>query len=206
MIRKDLIALVAVALTVLAPGHAEARSSAEDDVAQVVGSAGSLKELNCLARNIFYEAANEPEEGKVAVGVVTLNRREDGRFGKTICAVVNQRTIFERIYRVAKTHMVKAHWWSDPAPVTTVHTETYNHAVCQFSWRCGAVPAPKKDDERWQESRRIAQELLNTDNYDDLKDRYGDALYFHAVNIRPSWAHQMEKIKRVGGHVFYKEK
>lgn len=49
-----------------------------------------LKELQCLARNIFYESASEPEEGKVAVGLVTLNRVEDGRFGSTVCKVIAQ--------------------------------------------------------------------------------------------------------------------
>lgn len=48
------------------------------------------KDINCLARNIFHEAASEPEEGKVAVGLVTLNRMEDPDFPKTVCGVVQQ--------------------------------------------------------------------------------------------------------------------
>ena len=47
-----------------------------------------IKELQCLAKNIFFESASEPEEGKVAVGLVTLNRVEDGRFGPTVCKVI----------------------------------------------------------------------------------------------------------------------
>ena len=31
-------------------------------------------QLNCLTRNIYYEAGHEPFEGKVAVAQVTLNR------------------------------------------------------------------------------------------------------------------------------------
>ena len=33
-------------------------------------------QLECLAKNIYYEAGGEPFEGKVAVAQVTLNRAE----------------------------------------------------------------------------------------------------------------------------------
>jgi spore germination cell wall hydrolase CwlJ-like protein len=48
-------------------------------------------ELNCLAENIYHEAAGESLAGKMAVGLVTLNRVRSGKFAKTICGVVNQR-------------------------------------------------------------------------------------------------------------------
>ena len=50
------------------------------------------KELDCLAHNIYYEAGHESIEGKVAVGLVTLNRLADDDFPKNICAVVYQRS------------------------------------------------------------------------------------------------------------------
>lgn len=50
------------------------------------------KQIDCLAQNIYYEAGFEPEAGKVAVALVTLNRMQDPRFPKDICGVVKQRT------------------------------------------------------------------------------------------------------------------
>jgi N-acetylmuramoyl-L-alanine amidase len=50
-------------------------------------------QVDCLADNIYHEAGHEPEEGKVAVALVTLNRTQDPRFPKDICGVVKQRTI-----------------------------------------------------------------------------------------------------------------
>lgn len=47
--------------------------------------------LICLAKNIYYEAGVEPDEGKYAVGQVTINRVNDLRFAKTICGVVETR-------------------------------------------------------------------------------------------------------------------
>lgn len=48
-------------------------------------------QLNCLTRNIYYEAGHEPFEGKVAVAQVTINRSESGKFPKDICKVVYQK-------------------------------------------------------------------------------------------------------------------
>lgn len=49
------------------------------------------KQVDCLADNIYYEAGYEPEKGKVAVALVTMNRLQDERFGKDICSVVKQK-------------------------------------------------------------------------------------------------------------------
>ena len=50
------------------------------------------KQVDCLAQNIYHEAGYEPEDGKVAVALVTLNRLQDPRFPKDICSVVKQKT------------------------------------------------------------------------------------------------------------------
>lgn len=46
------------------------------------------KELNCLTKNIYREASGESFKGKLAVGVVTINRLFSGIYGSTICKVV----------------------------------------------------------------------------------------------------------------------
>lgn len=89
------------------------------------------KQLACLAKNIYYEAGNEPFEGKVAVAQVTLNRVETGKFADSICGVVYQKTTF-----LSKT-------------------------VCQFSWFCEnngvAKPIHK---ESFKESEEVARMVL----------------------------------------------
>ena len=49
------------------------------------------KQVDCLADNIYYEAGFEPQDGRVAVGLVTLNRVQDPRYPKDICSVVKQK-------------------------------------------------------------------------------------------------------------------
>ena len=50
------------------------------------------REINCLAQNIYFEAAREPKDGQIAVAFVTLNRVKNQHFADTICGVVKQRT------------------------------------------------------------------------------------------------------------------
>lgn len=77
---------------------------AEPDLGLILPEAGSLaqlvrevrrgpapqmdSELECLATAVYFESKGEPLDGQLAVAQVILNRVEDGRFGRDICAVV----------------------------------------------------------------------------------------------------------------------
>ena len=52
----------------------------------------NAKAITCLADNIYYEAGNEPRNGKIAVAGVTLNRMRNPKFPSNVCSVVYQRT------------------------------------------------------------------------------------------------------------------
>ena len=163
------------------------------------------KDLACLARNIFFEAGSEPLEGKVAVGVVTLNRLQDGRFGRSLCGVVDQRTTTSVTRTVYKETTVKTLFKTEvkKEPVTILE----NRTVCQFSWSCMKVKAPKTEDERWQESLRVAKELLVDDSaFPDYREKYGEAKWFHNILVKPSWSKQKQHVARIGGHHFYAER
>ena len=49
------------------------------------------QEISCLSRAIYWEARGESERGMRAVAHVVMNRLEDGRWGKNVCAVVLHR-------------------------------------------------------------------------------------------------------------------
>lgn len=221
-----------LALTVIAPGYAEEVKAenfiAKVEPAQVQSTVDRLvtgtrdkldslvqfvttpwidfsvssKDEECLARNIFYEAGSESEEGKAAVAIVTINRVKDSRFGKGICGVVNQRTVFVRQTQVKKTEMVQAGFFGRPEPVIKTDIVLQQVPVCQFSWVCAFIRKPKDSDERWQESQRVAREILN-DGYLDYRVKFENALYFHSTGIIPQWAHSKKFVARVGGHKFY---
>ena len=221
---KKIISIIisVIALTVMAPGHAEeATKSFLDNAVEI--SRGQIdnwvqtitqpwitfkvtsKDEDCLARNIYYEAGAEPEEGKAAVGIVTINRVLDGNFGKTICAVVNQRTMIARSTVVPVTEYVQTGWFGGAHPITTNKTVINFRPVCQFSWVCAFVRVPKISNPQFDESRRVAQELLQ-DGYEAYRVKYDGALYFHSNGVRPTWARSKNPIAKIGGHIFYSDK
>ena len=223
---KKMISIVAsiIALTVMAPGHAEelqvapsffstVKTQAQerlDNLVDVIMSPivdinVSSKDVDCLAKNIYYEAGSEPEEGKVAVAMVTINRVRDGRFGKSICSVVDQRTTRVKSIEVTETKMVQVGLFGRPEAVQQKALVVQNVDVCQFSWRCMFVRKPKDTDDRWTESQRVAQDLLKG-NYTIWQSKYSEALYFHATAVRPQWAKSKQPVNRIGGHVFYADR
>jgi spore germination cell wall hydrolase CwlJ-like protein len=89
------------------------------------------KQLDCLAKNIYYEAGGEPFEGKVAVAQVTINRAESGQFPNDICKVVYQKNI------------------------------VYEKVLCQFSWYCENASAMKpRNAAMFKESEMVARQVL----------------------------------------------
>jgi spore germination cell wall hydrolase CwlJ-like protein len=96
-----------------------------------VSAAQRTKELECLTRNIYWEAASEPFEGKVGVAQVTLNRMESGKFPDSVCGVVYQKNVF------------------------------YEKVVCQFSWYCeGNHTTRAINKPLWNESEIVAKKVL----------------------------------------------
>lgn len=133
-------------------------------------------DLMCLARNIYFEAGAEPELGKIAVGIVTMNRTRDSRWGMSVCGVVEQRT---------STHMPN-----------NGKTST----VCQFSWTCG----PAKQiiyTKAWEESQQIAKMLMQG-GYERYAPMLQGAVFYHANYVNPGW--KLEKVAIINDHTFYK--
>jgi spore germination cell wall hydrolase CwlJ-like protein len=163
----------------------------------------SDRDVDCLARNIFYESGGEPTEGKIAVGIVTVNRAQDPRFGNNVCDVVKARTVVVKSREVKKTEMVRIGYFGPPEKVTTTHMVTEQVPVCQFSWVCaGYARQPKPTDERWVESRAIAEGIARGD-YEEYRVKYGTALFFHSTGVRPIWAKTKKMVTKTGHHLFY---
>ena len=216
---RKLLSLAVISLMFLSGSVAAANDNSNstqysilDDATEKIGNIVTTlarpivnpKELECLARNIFYESGSEPREGKIAVGMVTINRSRDERYPNTICGVVHQRTNTEVSKTVKTTYTVKEAWYKAPVEKTENRTVWETITVCQFSWSCMQVRKPKANDDRWLESQEIAQELLEG-GYDDYQGQYGNLIGFHAKYVRPVWRN-LRKMVTIGGHIFYAEK
>jgi spore germination cell wall hydrolase CwlJ-like protein len=51
----------------------------------------SKKQVDCLARNIYFESVGEGVAGWLAVGMVTMNRVGHEYYPSTVCSVVHQK-------------------------------------------------------------------------------------------------------------------
>lgn len=76
----------------------------------------TARNLDCLARNIYYEAGVEDYAGKIAVAQITWNRVRNGRWGNTVCQVVYAKRQF------SWTHQTK------PAPRGELWTQSLQAA------------------------------------------------------------------------------
>jgi spore germination cell wall hydrolase CwlJ-like protein len=92
----------------------------------------------CLAKNIYYEAGVESENGKYAVAQVTLNRLKTGQWGNTICSVVYSKaqfswTLKKNLHKPQGNAWIDARWVAHTVlaqniRVRTLQDATYYHA------------------------------------------------------------------------------
>lgn len=69
----------------------------------------------------------------------------------------------------------------------------------QFSFvHAGALPAEPRTSSAYRTAVAVAEVAMN----DDWDSSVGDALYFHARRVSPSW--RMTRIASIGNHVFYR--
>jgi spore germination cell wall hydrolase CwlJ-like protein len=140
-------------------------------------TADAKKEIECLAQNIYFEAGYEPDEGKVAVAFVTLNRVKSKHFESDICGVVKQ-----------KAHGVcQFSWYCEDRPKAI-----YNSKVLTD----GSKPL-------YNDIRNLA--IYVYANYELLSDPTKGALFYHADYVKPGWKN-MEKTAVIGRHIFYNRK
>ncbi len=123
--------------------------------------------LKCLTQAIYYEAANEPVQGKRAVAQVVLNRLRHPAYPGSVCGVVY---------------------------------EGVNKPVCQFSFTCDGSLARTPLVNQWGESRKVAEAALAG----FVEPSVGSATHYHADYVLPRWAFTLDKIEKIGAHIFYR--
>jgi spore germination cell wall hydrolase CwlJ-like protein len=64
---------------------------ARHEQAREAAQAKQQGDLECLARNVYYEARGEPADGQYAVAEVTMNRLASRSYPDTVCAVVHEK-------------------------------------------------------------------------------------------------------------------
>jgi len=133
------------------------------------------EELECMSKNIYFEAALESTAGKLAVAQVTMNRVNSERYPNTVCKVVYQGIHYESGIPVKNR--------------------------CQFSWYCDGKLDEPHTGAMWRESTEIAVYVLSNPNLKDITD---GATHYHADYIpNPIWADPRRKTVKIDTHIFY---
>ena len=95
------------------------------------------EQLNCLAVNVWEEAANQGEDGMRAVAAVTMNRLLSGKFGRDICAVVTSH-------------------WRVLEPGQDGHVASYRTHY-EFSWL--GLPHSEPSGPTWRTAQLVARRV-----------------------------------------------
>ena len=137
----------------------------------------SQSEIECMAKNIYFEAAVESTAGQLAVAQVTLNRVKSHHYPNSVCEVVYE-----------GPHS------ADGFP---------KRDRCQFSWYCdGKGDDPAINGQLWKSAHDLAKYVLKRRH--DLLDITDGATHYHATYIdAPRCAHQKRVTTSIDQHIFY---
>jgi spore germination cell wall hydrolase CwlJ-like protein len=75
--------------------------------------------------------------------------------------------------------------------------------ACQFSFTCNGDLMRTKNARAWARAKFLAAKIMM--GALPLSDLTDDATSYHAVDVQPGWAGQMEKTVQIGNHIFYRE-
>jgi spore germination cell wall hydrolase CwlJ-like protein len=73
---------------------------------------------------------------------------------------------------------------------------------CQFSFTCNGDMNRPKNATAWRRARVLALRIVT--GVLPLGDLTGDATSFHATDVQPGWAGDMERTVQIGNHIFYR--
>lgn len=149
-----------------------------------IQATGMDNSVECLAKNMYFEARNQGTAGWLAVTAVVLNRVNDKRFPNTICEVVTQGPTRPS--------------WKDPSVRIPIKHR------CQFSWFCDGKSDNPKHEKSYNQMLDFAELLLS--GAVDFIDITDGAQFYHADYVRPSWARTKKRTIEIEDHIFYKWK
>jgi spore germination cell wall hydrolase CwlJ-like protein len=130
---------------------------------------------NCLATAVYFEARSESQLGQLAVATVILNRVKASNNSSSICGVV---------YKGAS------------------HLNS-----CQFSFACDGKSDIPDDVRAWETALEVTALALA----DDKRAKNGrmqvvaTATHYHADYVDPYWSKSLNRLTKIGRHIFYSQ-
>lgn len=145
----------------------------------------NYKALDCMTKNIYFEARGQGIKGMRMVAYVVMQRVKSPQFPNTVCGVVHQ-------------------------AITDSNGNIIRNR-CQFSWYCDGRTDSLNFQRsyvanEWDKAQTVAMNVL-TGHVKPSIDMRG-VTYYHANYVDPYWAHSknFKLVAIVGDHMFYRWK
>ena len=90
-----------------------------------------------------------------------------------------------------------------PATICGVVYQGQMNPGCQFSFTCDGKTDNPRNDGQWAQARDIAKRITAGELW---LPEVGYSTYYHANYVSPKWKRDMNKIDRIGRHIFYKKR
>lgn len=135
------------------------------------------EQIQCLARNIYFETRAVTLSAAMSVTDVVLNRVDSSQYPNTPCKVVHQGL------KDDNGNMLRN--------------------KCQFSWYCDGKSDKPKDKSAWKRSLKFASDMYNFNYYRGLTE---GSTHYHATYVQPFWAPSLDRVDQIGPHIFYRHK
>ena len=134
------------------------------------------REVDCLAKNLYFEARQESTAGKIAVGFVVFNRKYSRLFPDSVCGVIYQ-----------GRHNARG--------VPYINR-------CQFSWYCDGRSDDPLNVVAFRNLMKLSEWLLFAERW--MPDITDGAIFYHALYVTPRWSLEKQRLMRIDNHIFYK--
>jgi len=130
---------------------------------------------SCLASAVYFEARSESRRGQLAVATVILNRVKGRHFPSSVCGVVYQ--------------------------------GASRRNACQFSFACDGKSNAPRPGRAWDTAIAVADEVMNDNRVieDERLKAVATATFYHADYVAPSWRRSLNRLARIGHHIFYSQ-
>lgn len=90
-----------------------------------------------------------------------------------------------------------------PATICGVVYQGQMNPGCQFSFTCDGKTDNPRNGAQWAQANDIAKRITAGEHW---LPEVGYSTYYHANYVRPKWIRDMNKIDKIGRHIFYKKR
>jgi spore germination cell wall hydrolase CwlJ-like protein len=149
-----------------------------------------------MVSSVVYASAEllETKQDEIAIECLALNIYFETHASSLADAMAVSDVVINRV--------VSTNYPNTVCEVVTQGYEKGKHK-CQFSWYCDGKADTPRNSEAWSRSVEFAKDMYLYGQYVGLTE---GATHYHATYVKPYWAPTLDRVGRIGSHIFYREK